>query len=154
MGFLDRFKTDRTAGPPAKLMSDELAADLKGRQDMAQAFIAANPGAMPDMTAEPAEIQARAAEDMAYAAFLQKVHKDGVEAPGVIRRIQPTGQTDLGGGNIVDFVVAVTIREGEHVDMQVHQHMTPAQLEGLREGGEVVVKYDADTPTRALLVGW
>src|SRR5687768_18296067 len=106
MGFFDRFKTDR-AGPPAKLMSDELAADLKGRQEMAQAAMAANPGAMPDMKAEPAEWQARAATDAAYAAFVRNVHKRGVEAPGVIRTIQPTGETDLGGGRVVDLVVSI-----------------------------------------------
>lgn len=153
MGLFDRFKTDRSS-PPAKLMSDELAADLKGRQDMLQAAIAANPGALPDMTAEPAELRARASEDMAYAAFVQNVQKHGVEAPGVIRTIQPTGQTDLGGGCIVDFVVAVASPGGEHLDVQVHQHMAAAQLPALREGGSVVVKYDPAAPAMALLVGW
>ncbi|HEV2812414.1 MAG TPA: DUF3592 domain-containing protein [Solirubrobacteraceae bacterium] len=153
MGLFDRFKTDRT-GPPAKLMSDELAADLKARQDMAQATIAANPGAMPDMTMDPAQWQARAAEDAAYSALVQNVHKRGVEAPGVIRTIQPTGESDLGGGRAVDFVVSVTTAGGEQVDMPVRQHMAAAQLQGLREGGSVVVKYDPDAPTAGLLVGW
>jgi hypothetical protein len=153
VGFFDRFKTDRT-GPPAKLMSDELAADLKGRQDMLQAAIAANPGALPDMTAEPAELQARAAEDMAYADFVQNVQKHGVEAPGVIRTIAPTDQTDIGGGRIVDFVVSVATSEGDQVDMAVRQHLASAQLQGLREGASVVVKYDPGAPTTALLVGW
>src|SRR3954447_26510363 len=154
MGFLDRFKPDAIVRPPAKLMSDEQAADLKARQDMLQAAVAANPGAMPDLTADPEVLQAQATEQMAYATFIQKVQKHGVQAPGVIRRIQPTGQTDLGGGAAVDIVVSVEVRAGELVDMQVHQHMTPAQLEGLRAGGEVAVKYDPEAPTKALLVDW
>jgi hypothetical protein len=153
MGLFDKFKSGAT-GVPAKLMSDEQAADLKSRQDLAQTFMAANPGAVPDMTADPTELQARAAQDQAYAASIQNVHKHGVEAPGVIRTIRPTGQTDIGGGHIVDFVVAVESPEGGNVDVQVHQHMAPAQLQGLREGGSVVVKYDPGAPETALLVGW
>jgi hypothetical protein len=135
-------------------MSDELAAELKAKQDMLQAAIAANPGAMPDMNAKPEEWQARAAQDTSYADFMQNVHRSGVEAPGFIRTIQPTDQTDLGGGRAIDFVISVTVGEGEQADMTVHQHMTPAQLEGLREGKEVTVKYDPGAPTAALLVSW
>jgi hypothetical protein len=135
-------------------MSDEQAADLKARQEMMQSAIAANPGAMPDLSGDPATLPAQAAEQMAYAAFVQKVHKDGVQAPAVIRRFRATGQTDLGGGHAMDLVVSVQVRAGELVDMQVHQHMLPAQVEGLREGAEVVVKYAAEDPTRALLVSW
>jgi hypothetical protein len=152
LGLLDRFKPDALV--PKKLMSDAQAADLKARQDMMQSAIAANPGAMPDLSGDPATLQAQAAEQMAYAAFVQKVHKDGVQAPAVVRRFQATGQTDLGGGHAVEIVVAVKVREGELTDMQVRQHMLTAQLEGLREGAEVVVRYDADDPTRAVLVSW
>lgn len=153
MGLFDRFKNAVTA-PPDKLMSDEQAADLKSRQDMAQAAMAANPGAMPDMTMQPEQWQARAAQEKAYADFVQNVHKRGVEAPGVIRTIEPTGQTDLGGGQAVDFVVSVETTDGERVDMQVHQHILAAQLDALRPGGAVTVKYDPSEPTTALLVGW
>ena len=139
MGFLDRFKVLK-GGTPAKLMSDELSADLKQRQDLANAMMAANPGA--------------ATPDMDYAQFAQRVMKRGVEAPGVIRTIRPTERTDLGGGRPVDLVVSVEVGEGERVDAQVRQHLVPAQLQTLREGGSVTVKYDPDDPTRALLVGW
>ena len=150
MGLLDRFKP----GPPTRLMSDEQAADLKARQDMMQAAMAANPGAMPDLTADPATLQAQAAEQVAYAAFVQRVHRDGVEASAVVRRLAPTGQTDLGGGAAVEMVVSVRIGEGELADMQVRQHLLPAQLEALRPGTEVVVKYDRQAPTQAVLVRW
>jgi len=119
-----------------------------------QVAMAANPGAMPDLTADPATLQAQAAEQVAYAAFVQRVHRDGVEASAVVRRLAPTGQTDLGGGAAVEMVVSVRIGEGELADMQVRQHLLPAQLEALRPGTEVVVKYDRQAPTQAVLVRW
>lgn len=70
MGLLGRiFKQDETATRrvPGKLMSDETARKLKSYQDRANEAIAANPGAVPDMSADPEVVQARAAADMADA---------------------------------------------------------------------------------------
>ena len=128
MGFFDRFRPDKAV--PSKLMSDEQAADLKRRQDLAKSMMPAGP-----------------AEGADYAASIQNVMKNGVEAPGVIRSMRQAGPA-------VDFVVAVEQPGGGQVDVQVHQHMLPAQLEGLREGGPVVVKYDPSDPAAGLLVSW
>jgi len=136
------------------MMSDETAQDLKQKQDMLNALVAANPGAMPDMTADPQVIQAQMAEGMADADLAKRLHERGVEAPATIRSIRPTGQTDLGGGQRVELDVSVRPTAGGQYESHVRQHIAPAQLKRLAEGQHVTVKFDPDAPEAALLVDW
>ena len=100
-------------------------------------------GGMGDMTGQAA-----------YAQLAQKLHATGVEAPGVVHSIRPTGQTDIGGGQQTEFDVSIRPAEGEPFQTTISQAMLPAQLEGISEGAAITVKYDPDSPTSALIYGW
>jgi hypothetical protein len=90
----------------------------------------------------------------AYAQLAQKLHASGVEAPGVVHSIRPTGQTDVGGGQQVEFDVSIRPADGDPFQTTISQSMLPAQLEGIAEGAAITVKYDPDSPTSALIYGW
>ena len=90
----------------------------------------------------------------AYAQLAQKLAASGVEAPGVVHSIRPTGETELGGGQKVDFDVSIRPADGDPYQTTISQSMLPAQLEGIAEGAPITVKYDPDAPTSALIYGW
>ena len=90
----------------------------------------------------------------AYAQLAQKLASSGVEAPGVVHSVRPTGQTDIGGGQQVDFDVSIRPADGDPFQTTISQSMLPAQLEGIAEGAAITVKYDPDSPTSALIYGW
>lgn len=100
-------------------------------------------GGMGDMGAQAARAQQ-----------MQKLAASGVEAPGVIHAIRPTGQTDISGGQDVDFDVSIRPAEGDPYQTTITQSMLPAQMEGIAEGAAITVKYDPDSPTSALIYGW
>ena len=156
MGLLDRFKKDNVVAKAlgGDLMDEGTAARLKEQQDMANALIAQHPGAMPDLSGDPAELQAQAERQRAEAELVQRLVRKGVEAPAVIRRIEATGEADLGGGTRTEIVVSIKDGGGELHDAHVRQHMTPAQLEGLAPGRPVTVRYDPGSPGVAVLTGW
>lgn len=90
----------------------------------------------------------------AYAQLAQKLAASGVEAPGVVHSIRPSGQSDISGGQQVDFDVSIRPAAGEPYQTTISQSMLPAQLEGINEGASITVKYDPDSPTSALIYGW
>ena len=96
------------------------------------------------------DMQAQAAA----AQLAQKLHQAGVEAPGVIHAIRPSGQRQFGGGEQVDFDVSIRPAAGDPYQTTVSQSMLPAQMEGLSEGMPITVKYDPDAPTMALITSW
>ena len=85
---------------------------------------------------------------------MQKIATAGIEAPGVIHTISPTGQTDISGGQKVDFAVSIRPASGDPFQTTISQSMLPAQMEGLSEGQAITVKYDPDAPAVALIYGW
>ena len=90
----------------------------------------------------------------AYAQMAQKLHASGVEAPGVVHDIRQTGNTDIGGGQEVEFDVSIKPASGDPYQTTIKQSMLPAQMEGISEGQSITVKYDPDSPTSALIYGW
>ena len=94
------------------------------------------------------------ADQVAYAQLAQKLQASGVEAPGVIHSVRPTGQTDFGGGQQSAFDVSIRPANGEPYQTTITQSMLPAQLEEIREGAAITVKYDPDAPAMALIYGW
>ena len=90
----------------------------------------------------------------AYAQLAQKLHASGVEAPGVIHAIRPSGERQFGGGEQVDFEVSIRPAAGDPFQTTISQSMLPAQMEGIAEGMPITVKYDPDAPTMALIYGW
>lgn len=119
---------------------------------------------MKDMQAQAAQAQqgaggmtgmgANMGAQAAYAQTAQKLHASGVEAPGVIHSIRPTGETDFGGGQQTDFDVSIRPAAGDPFQTTIRQSMLPAQLEGIAEGQAITVKYDPDAPAVALIYGW
>jgi uncharacterized protein DUF3592 len=128
---------------------------MKDAQQQAQDAMAAAGAAQPQA---PGGMAGMGGVDMAaqaaYAQKAQKLHAQGVEAPGQVQSIQPTGTTDVGGGQEVDFVVTITPTGGEAYQTTIRQSMLPAQLEGISQGAAITVKYDPDDPTQALIYGW
>jgi hypothetical protein len=93
-------------------------------------------------------------EGVAYAQMAQKLYASGVDASAVVHAIRPTGQTDVGGGQWTEFDVSIKKPDGELFQTTIKQAMLPAQLEEIHEGGAITVKYDAESPTMALIYGW
>jgi hypothetical protein len=89
-----------------------------------------------------------------YQQRAQKLHASGVEAPATVDSINQTGQTDVGGGQMVEFGVTITPAGGQPYQTTIGQSMLPAQLEGIAQGATVTVKYDPDNPSKALIYGW
>jgi len=94
------------------------------------------------------------AAQAAAAQLANKLGAQGVEAPGVIRAIRPTGETDMGGGQKTEVDVTIAPADGSAYDTTITQSFLAAQLEGLDAGGAITVKYDPDHPTAALIYGW
>jgi hypothetical protein len=105
-------------------------------------------GGMPGMGGMDMGAQAAEAQKM------QKLATAGVEAPGVIHAIRPSGQTEISGGQRVDFDVSIRPDGGEPYQTTITQSMLPAQLEGLSEGQSITVRYDPDAPASALIYSW
>lgn len=91
---------------------------------------------------------------MAAAQLANKLGAQGVEAPGVIKAIRPTGETDMGGGQKTEVDVTIAPADGTPYDTTISQSFLPAQLEGLEPSGAITVKYDPDNPSAALIYGW
>jgi hypothetical protein len=94
------------------------------------------------------------AAQAAAAQLANKLGAQGVEAPGVIRAIRPTGETDMGGGQKTEVDVTIAPTDGSAYDATITQSFLAAQLEGLDAGDAITVKYDPDNPTAALIYGW
>jgi hypothetical protein len=94
------------------------------------------------------------AAQAAYAQLAQKLQTSGVEAPGVVHSIRPSGQPDMSGGQQTEFDVSIRPASGDPYQTTISQSMLPAQLEGIGEGAAITVKYDPDSPTSALIYGW
>lgn len=120
---------------------------VKNAQQQAAGAMA-GAGGMAGMTGGDMAAQAAAAQ------LANKLGAQGVEAPGVIRAIRPTGETDMGGGQRTEVDVTIAPDGGSPYETTVSQSFLPAQLEGFEPGGAVTVKYDPDEPSAALIYGW
>ena len=122
--------------------------DMKGMQAGAQEQMAANQGMMDQA------MGGDQAGQVAYAQLAQKLNQVGVEASGVVHTIRPTGQTDMGGGQMTEFDVSIKPATGDPFQTTIKQSMLPAMLEEISEGAAITVKYDPDSPTSAMIFGW
>ena len=125
--------------------------NIKDAQAQAQEAMAGNQGAQQGMGDA---MGGDMAEQAAYAQLANKLGQSGVEAPGVVHAIRPTGETDMGGGQKVAFDVSIKPADGDAFQTTIKQSMLPAQLEDFSEGKSITVKYDPDSPTSALIYGW
>jgi hypothetical protein len=61
--------------------------------------------------------------------------------------------TQLGGGHQMEFELSVHRDGGEDYAVSTEQSMHDATLQGITEGGEVIVKVDPDDPQSLLVWG-
>jgi hypothetical protein len=94
------------------------------------------------------------AAQAAYAQLVNKLGKVGVQASAVIDTLRPTGQTDMGGGQMTEVDVTINPEGGTPYQTTVRQSFLPSQLEGLSPGAAIGVKYDPDNPPAALIYSW
>jgi hypothetical protein len=94
------------------------------------------------------------AAQAAYAQLVNKLGHAGVQAPAVIDALRPTGQTDMGGGQMTEVDVSISPDGGTSYQTTVRQSFLPSQLEGLSPGASIGVKYDPDNPSAALIYNW
>ncbi len=127
-----------------------LFSKAKEMQAQAQEAMAPSQGAQQERAGMGADMEGQ----VAYAQLMQKLATSGVEAPGVIHTIRPTGQTDMGGGQMTEFDVSIKPASGEPYPATISQSMLPAQMEGLSEGQAITVKYDPDAPVMAIIHSW
>jgi hypothetical protein len=90
----------------------------------------------------------------AYAQLVNRLGKVGVQAPAVIDTLRPTGQSDMGGGQMTEVDVTVNPSDGVPYQATIRQSFLPSQLEGLAPGATVGVKFDPDNPSAALIYSW
>lgn len=94
------------------------------------------------------------AAQAAYAQLVNKLGKVGVQASAVIDTLRPTGQTDMGGGQMTEVDVTISPDGGTPYQTTVRQSFLPSQLGGLSPGASIGVKYDPDNPPAALIYSW
>ena len=84
---------------------------------------------------------------------IMKINQSGVEARATVDSMQETG-TQLGGGHQIDFQLTVHPPDGGG-DYQVStsQSLHDATLQGIAQGGDVVVKVDPDDPQSLMVWG-
>jgi hypothetical protein len=84
---------------------------------------------------------------------ITKINQSGIEARATVDSIQETG-TQLGGGHQIDFQLSVHPADGGG-DYQVStsRSLHDATLQGIAQGGDVVVKVDPDDPQSLMVWG-
>jgi hypothetical protein len=86
-------------------------------------------------------------------AKIQKINQSGVETRATVVSMKETG-TQLGGGHQMEFELTVhPAGGGADYSVSTEQSMHDATLQGINEGGEIIVKVDPDDPQSLLVWG-
>jgi hypothetical protein len=83
---------------------------------------------------------------------IMRINESGVEARATVDSMRETG-TQLGGGHQIEFELTVHPASGDDYRVSTEQSMHEVTLQGIVEGGEVVVKVDPDDPQSLLVWG-
>jgi hypothetical protein len=83
---------------------------------------------------------------------IQKINASGVEGKATVDSMTETG-TAFGGGHEIDFVLTIHPAEGADYAVSTHQTMHDVTLNGIAQGGQVIVKIDPDNPQSLLVWG-
>jgi hypothetical protein len=83
---------------------------------------------------------------------IMRINKTGVQMPATVDSMREVG-TSLGGGHQMEF--DLTVHPDGGADYQVHtsQSLHDATLQGITEGGKIIVKVDPDDPQSLLVWG-
>ena len=81
---------------------------------------------------------------------IARINKAGVQMPATVNSMREVG-TQFGGGHQMEFDLTVHPDGGADYQVQASQSLHDATLQGIVEGGSIVVKVDPEDP-QALLV--
>lgn len=92
--------------------------------------------------------------DMEMVNKLTRLNSVGVESPATVRRMAPTGRTDIGGGEEYEFDVDVVPSGGTPYSATFTQFMhVPTMGSWVSEGAAVKVRVDPEDPSSMILWG-
>jgi hypothetical protein len=84
---------------------------------------------------------------------IQKINASGVEGRATVDSMTETG-TSFGGGHEIQFELTVhPANGGEDYKVSTSQTMHDVTLNGIAQGGQVIVKIDPDDPQSLLVWG-
>ena len=83
---------------------------------------------------------------------IMKINQSGVDGTATVDSMKETG-TQLGGGHQIDFELTVHPASGDDYKVSTSQSMHSQTLQGIVEGGNVIVKIDPDDPQSLLVWG-
>jgi hypothetical protein len=83
---------------------------------------------------------------------IMRLNESGVEARATVNSMRETG-TQLGGGHQIEFELTVHPSGGGDYQVSTQQSMHGVTLQGIVQGGDVVVKVDPDDPQSLLVWG-
>ena len=83
---------------------------------------------------------------------IMRINESGVEARATVNSMKETG-TQLGGGHQIEFELTVHPSGGEDYPVSTEQSLHDVTLQGIVQGGEVVVKIDPNDPQSLLVWG-
>jgi hypothetical protein len=83
---------------------------------------------------------------------IMRINNSGVQTPATVNAMREVG-TQLGGGHQIEFDLTVHPEGGEDYQVHVSQSLHDATLQGVAEGGNIIVKVDPDDPQSLLVWG-
>jgi hypothetical protein len=83
---------------------------------------------------------------------IMRINESGVEGRATVNSMRETG-TQIGGGHQIEFELTVHPSGGDDYAVSTEQSMHDVTLEGIAQGGEVVVKIDPSDPQSLLVWG-
>lgn len=83
---------------------------------------------------------------------IMRINKSGVETQATVDGMREIG-TQLGGGHEIEFDLTVHPVQGDDYQVSMHQSMHEQTLQGVTEGGQVLVKVDPDDAQSLLVWG-
>jgi hypothetical protein len=83
---------------------------------------------------------------------IMRINQAGVETRATVNAMKEVG-TQLGGGHQMEFDLTVHPEGGEDYAAQVSQSLHDATLQGIAEGGDILVKVDPEDPQSMLVWG-
>lgn len=83
---------------------------------------------------------------------IQRINQSGIEAQATVVTMREVG-TQIGGGHEIEFELTVHPAGGEDYPVSTSQSMHEQTIQGVTEGGRVVVKVDPDDPQSLLVWG-
>jgi hypothetical protein len=83
---------------------------------------------------------------------IMRINKSGVDTPATVNSMREVG-TQLGGGHQIDFELTVHPEGGEDYQVHLSQSLHDATLEGIADGGNIIVKVDPADPQSLMVWG-